>query len=270
MASERPRALVTGCSSGFGALLVPALVRRGFQVVATARDPARVAGGEHVTVTRLDVLDPRTITAAVAAAGPVDVLVNNAGVARPNFLEEAPEQEWQETFATNLFGQAAVSNAVLPSMRERGRGRIIMMGSVGGRVPDLGLGVYSASKAALACYAQTLRMELRRTGVRVHLIEPGAFATNIYASPVLRTEPDPASGYASDSRRLRAFYRTHVDHGLANPARVVEVVAQVAAGRDGRFRHLVGADARAKAVLGAVLPMRAYERLARVLVGLDG
>lgn len=274
----RPVALITGCSSGIGLRAVPALVRHGFHVVATVRDLVRRAAldkvaDEHVTVLPLDVCKPDTINDCVAtvldATGHIDVLVNNAGVGPPNFVEEAPLAQWRSVFETNLFGQVAVTNAVLPTMRARGHGRVVMISSVGGRVPTPMLGVYCASKFALEGYAETLRLELRRSGVRVALVEPGSYRTNIYDTPML-TDPFPAdSPYAADFARLRRFYRAYIANHLRDPDEVAEVIAAAATTRWGqRLRYPVGTDAWLKLALRAVLPWPVYERATRRLIGL--
>lgn len=273
----RPVALVTGCSSGIGLCTVPTLVRSGFHVVATVRDLSRRSAldqvtNEHVTVMRLDVLDPATInecvTAVLHATGRIDVLVNNAGRVWPNFAEEAPLAEWRATFDTNLFGQIAVTNAVLPSMRARRRGRIVMISSVGGRVPTPGLGVYCSSKFALEGYSETLRLELRRSGVTVSLVEPGSYRTPMYDTPLLTAPAPEGSPYADDFARLRAAYRDYVDNHLRDPQEVADVVAAAATRSRYPFRRPVGADAWVKLALRAALPWAAYEKVARWLVGL--
>src|ERR1044072_3562126 len=179
----RPVALVTGCSSGIGLRTVPALVRKGFHVVATMRDAERrtwPAGltGEPETGQPLDIRCGESVRGCVDTvldmAGRIDVLVNNAGIAPPNFAEEAPLPQWREVFETNVFGHVSVTNAVLPAMRAAGRGRVVMVSSLSGRVPTPLLGVYCASKFAIEGYAEPLRLELRSTGVRGGLVEPGA------------------------------------------------------------------------------------------------
>ncbi|RNG34167.1 SDR family NAD(P)-dependent oxidoreductase [Streptomyces botrytidirepellens] len=276
---NRPLALVTGCSSGIGLRTVPALVRRGFHVVATMRDAERRARpgeltGEHVTVLPLDIRSAESVRGCVGTvldmAGRIDVLVNNAGIAPPNFAEEAPLSQWREVFETNVFGHVSVTNAVLPSMRAAGRGRVVMVSSLSGRVPTPLLGVYCASKFAIEGYAETLRLELRSTGVRVALVEPGAFRTGIWDSPMLAADFPQSSDYARDFARLRAFYTDYIAHHLGNPDRVAKAVARVATGRTSRLRHPVGADAWTQIALRAVLPWAAYERVARALVGLGG
>jgi NAD(P)-dependent dehydrogenase (short-subunit alcohol dehydrogenase family) len=277
----RPVALVTGCSSGIGLRTVPALVRRGFHVVATMRDPARRAAldaaldevaAAHVTVLPLNVLVQSTIDDCVgtvlAAAGRIDVLVNNAGVAPPNFVEEAPLAEWRAVFETNLFGQVAVTNAVLPTMRAARRGEVVMVSSVGARASTPMLGVYCASKFALEGYAETLRLELRRSGVSVSLVEPGSYRTSIYDSPML-TAPVPVdSPYVDDFIRLRQFYANYIANELRDPDEVANLIAALATKRGRRLRYPVGTDAWIKLALHSVLPWPVYERVVRRVIGL--
>ncbi|HEY6492889.1 MAG TPA: SDR family NAD(P)-dependent oxidoreductase [Trebonia sp.] len=275
--ATRPVALVTGSSSGIGLLTAAALARSGFHVVATMRDPSRRAAldqvvSEHVSVMRLDVLAQDTIEDCVAsvldATGRIDVLVNNAGAVWPNFVEEAPLAEWRATFDTNLFGQIAVTNAVLPSMRARKSGRIVMVSSVGGRVPTPGLGVYCSSKFALEAYAETLRLELRRSGVTVTLVEPGSYRTAMYDTPMLTAPVPEGSPYAEDFVRLRAAYVDYIANHLRDPQEVADVIVAAATRSRYPFRRPVGTDAWIKLALRAALPWNAYERVARWLVGL--
>jgi NAD(P)-dependent dehydrogenase (short-subunit alcohol dehydrogenase family) len=276
---RRPLALVTGCSSGIGLRTVPKLVRRGFHVVATMRDAdrrtrPRELAGEHVSVLPLDIRSGDSVRECVGtvtdATGRIDVLVNNAGIAPPNFAEEAPLSQWRDVFETNVFGQVAVTNAVLPAMRAAGRGRVVMVSSLGGRVPTPLLGVYCSSKFAIEGYAETLRLELRRSGIRVVLVEPGAFRTGMWHSPMLDADFPQFSSYAGDFARLRTFYTDYIAHHLGDPDRVARVVARVATGRTSRLRHPVGVDAWTQIALRAVLPWAVYERVARALVGLGG
>jgi NAD(P)-dependent dehydrogenase (short-subunit alcohol dehydrogenase family) len=167
-----------------------------------------------------------------------------------------------------VFGHIRVTNAVLPEMRAVGRGRIVMVPSLGGRVPTPLLGVYCSSKFAVEGHAETLRLELRGCGVEVALVEPGAFRTGIWDSPLLAQEPPESSPYAADLVRLRAFYLDYIANHLGDPDRVARVVARVAAGRSSRLRHPVGVDAWTQIGLRAALPWRLDERVARALVGL--
>jgi NAD(P)-dependent dehydrogenase (short-subunit alcohol dehydrogenase family) len=130
------------------------------------------------------------------------------------------------------------------------------------------LGVYCASKFALEGYAETLRLELRRSGVSVALVEPSSYRTNIYNTPIL-TEPFPAdSPYAADFARLHDFYSAYIANHLRDPAEVAEVIAAAATTRRRRLRHPVGTDAWLKLALRAVLPWPVYERASRRLIGL--
>src|SRR5689334_21963086 len=150
-------ALVTGTSSGFGLLTAVSLARAGMQVVASMRDLARrgdldraaAAAGAALEVVALDVTRPETIAAALARTGPVDVLVNNAGIGIVGSLENTSMDELREVVETNFFGAVDIIKAVLPGMRERGRGRIINVSSVTGRIAMPGTSAYSAAKHAL-------------------------------------------------------------------------------------------------------------------------
>ncbi|WP_082772232.1 SDR family NAD(P)-dependent oxidoreductase [Actinoplanes sp. TFC3] len=280
--SGRPVALVTGCSSGIGLRAVVALVRRGFHVTATMRDLSRrkdldaaveeVQGAEYVAVRQLDVLDQASIDSCVAGVlaqhGRIDVLVNNAGIGPPHFVEEATLADWRAVFETNLFGQIAVTNAVLPALRAQGGGRVVMLSSIGVRVPSPMLGVYSASKAALEGYAETLRLEAKPFGVRVYLLQPGAYRTEIYNSPLLTAPVPTGSAYADQFRDLQKFYVGYLTTSLRDPDEVAAAIVRAAVGRKRRLRYPVGIDAWIKLALRTALPWWYFERLVRKAVGL--
>src|SRR5215472_270625 len=184
--------VVTGASTGIGRACVAELVRRGARVWASVRtdqDEQSLAGqhGDAVTVLRLDVTDADSVRAAgeqVTAAGPLHGLVNNAGVALAAPLELIPIEVFRRQLEVNLIGQLAVTQAMLPALRQaRDRGmdaRVVMIGSIGGRIAAPMLGAYHVSKFGLVGLADTLRAELAPSGIPVILIEPGAIATPIW------------------------------------------------------------------------------------------
>lgn len=278
-------ALVTGTSSGFGLLTAIALAERGIRVLATMRDLHRRTAlddkirqyclSTQVDVLQLDVCDPTSIARCVRWAeetySNVDILVCNAGIAIPGFLEEMLEEQWHEIFATNLYGQVGIINAVLPLMRQRRSGRIIIISSLGGRVPTPMLGAYCTSKFALEGYGETLGLELRPFGIDIVLVEPGAFRTSIWNNPLLEYEPDnDESPYATDRKKLLHFYQDYIDKHLADPWQVANCVSELATKRNTpRLRYPVGKDALFQIMLRSVLPWRIYEIVARRLVGLS-
>jgi NAD(P)-dependent dehydrogenase (short-subunit alcohol dehydrogenase family) len=183
--------LITGATDGLGKAAALLLAQRGYHVFAAGR--SREKRGELEAIARekklpleaveLDVCDDKSVRAAVghvlAKAGAIDVLINNAGVGYMGSLEDLQIEDWRRQFETNVFGVVRVTQAVLPSMRERKRGRILMMSSVAGLVTVPAQGAYSASKHALEGLTNALRLEMFPFGIDVILIEPGYIATGM-------------------------------------------------------------------------------------------
>jgi NAD(P)-dependent dehydrogenase (short-subunit alcohol dehydrogenase family) len=192
--------LITGSSAGFGRALAETALAAGDRVVATARRPEAlddlVAGAPDRTLAmRLDVTDRRQVDATVDAAiehfGSVDVLVNNAGYASVGAVEELEDRQLRELLDTMFFGPLGLVQAVLPRMRERGRGTIVQLSSMGGQVSMPGFGAYCAAKFALEGLSEALAAEVAPFGVRVLIVEPGAFATSFGGG---RAQASPDSG----------------------------------------------------------------------------
>lgn len=211
------RVPVTGASRRLGRALVEELARRGHDVVAGARRVADLAGsGSAAVVVALDVTDPESVAAAVAA-GPVDAVVNNAGVAVSGPVEAVPVDVAREVFETNVLGAPQVTQAFLPGMRERGGAAIVNVSSVAGRTAYPLSGVYAASKAALESLSEALRVEVRRFGVRVVVVEPGAIRTGMAAGqPRYSAEP-----YDPLVEQLEAGFRRYQEQGAGSPAELV-------------------------------------------------
>ena len=167
-------ALVTGASSGFGALTANRLSEQGWRVFGTSRQEQKRSGVEML---RLEVCSQesvyRCVSEVIGAAGRVDLLINNAGTAHLSLVEETPPEDAEALFQTNFFGTVRVTNAVLPGMRERGGGRVINVGSLAGLVAVPGQAFYAASKHALEGYSESLRYEVEPFGISVSVIEPG-------------------------------------------------------------------------------------------------
>src|SRR5690349_3958074 len=171
--------LITGCSSGIGQAAALALHEAGRTVVATARNPATLSGlaGRGLRTLALDVTDEASMQAAVDAAGPIGVLVNNAGYGLYGTVEQLPMTEIRRQFETNFFGLVRLTQLVLPGMRAAGGGRILNVSSMGGRATLPGGAFYHASKYAVEALSDALRMEVARFGIDVVLIEPGPVRT---------------------------------------------------------------------------------------------
>jgi NAD(P)-dependent dehydrogenase (short-subunit alcohol dehydrogenase family) len=167
--------LITGCSSGFGLETARYFLDRGWHVVATMRTPREdlLPRSERLRVLALDVTDPQSIRRAVEAAGPLDVLVNNAGIGMLNALEGTSMDIAREVFETNTLGTIAMTRAVLPQFRQRRAGVVVNVTSTVTLRPLLMLSVYTASKAAVNAFTESLALELEPFGVRARLVLPG-------------------------------------------------------------------------------------------------
>lgn len=188
--------LITGCSSGFGLETVRHFHERGWTVVATMRTPREdvLPRSERLRILPLDVTDALSIARAVEAAGPIDVLVNNAGVGLLNALEGVSIDMAREVFETNTLGTIAVTKAVLPQLRERRSGVIVNVTSSVTMRPLRLLSVYTASKAAVNAFTESLALELLPFGVRARLVIPGrapetAFGVNARARMGMEVPP---------------------------------------------------------------------------------
>lgn len=170
-----PTVLITGCSSGFGLKTAELFLEQGWHVVATMRTPQPdvLPASDRMRILALDVTDPASIAQAVAAAGPIDVLVNNAGFGVPAPVELTPLDTARALFETNTLGTLAMMQAVLPQFRARREGVVINVTSSATLKPLPLVGVYRASKAAINAMTESLAVELRAFGVRVHLVLPG-------------------------------------------------------------------------------------------------
>jgi len=165
--------LITGASKGIGRATAAELARRGHRVVATARDPRTLVSLDVDQRLRLDVTDQASVDAAVEQAGEIDVLISNAGVIFRAAVEASPAAEIERLYAQNTVGAIRVVQAVLPQMRQRKKGRLLFVSSVSGRAVLPGQAAYSATKAALEAFAETLAIEVAGLGIDVTLAEPG-------------------------------------------------------------------------------------------------
>ncbi|CAM3919641.1 oxidoreductase [Smaragdicoccus niigatensis] len=182
--------LITGCSSGIGAATAADLVAHGHTVYATARRPETLKDladqGCHTLA--LDVTSEESMAAAVATvereAGSIDVLINNAGYSQSGAVESIPLDNIRKQFETNVFGLIRMSQLVLPGMRKAGRGRIINLGSMGGRLTFPGGGIYHSTKYAVEAISDAMRFEVQGFGIQVVLIEPGLITTEFAGTAV--------------------------------------------------------------------------------------
>ena len=241
--------LITGATSGFGRTITEAALARGDSVVATSRRTdglADLADDDRVLVTRLDVTDAVQRDAAVAAAldrfGRIDVLVNNAGRTQVGAVEETTEDELRFLFDLHFFAPAALTRLVLPTMRAQGSGAIVQMSSVGGQVTAPGFGAYCATKFALEGLSETLQAEVEPFGIRVLIVEPGAFRTGLFR-PDAAYLSDEMPEYADTVGPTRAYVR---DGHLEQPGDPVKAAAAIVAALDSDeppLRLVLGEDA---------------------------
>lgn len=193
-----PRILITGCSSGFGQAIALQFLDQGWEVIATMRSPS-VEGlpeSDRLQVLALDVTDPESIAAAIADAGQIDALVNNAGVGMLNVLEGADIARARELFETNVLGAMAITRAVMPAMRARRSGVIVNVSSSVTLRPLPALSIYSASKAALNAFTESFALEAAEFGIRARLVLPGsAPSTSFGRNAVARMGMDVPEAY---------------------------------------------------------------------------
>ncbi|MGH6632317.1 SDR family oxidoreductase [Sphingopyxis sp.] len=222
-AFEPKHILITGCSSGIGRALVIEAARRGHRVTATARRPESLDDLPAARRLALDVTSDASVAEAVAAAGPVDVLINNAGVSLWGPVEAASSADVQGAFETNLFGALRVTRACLPAMRDRGSGAIFQVSSAAGKRSTAVLGHYAATKAALDAYSDALRIELRPFGIFVCSVLLGAVES---AFPQNRQIlPHPAYKAIIDGAMARVASNRTAPHSAASVAeRIVDAI----------------------------------------------
>jgi len=277
--SGRGSVVVTGASTGIGAATVAALVVDGFHVWATVRreqdaDRLRDDHGDAVHPLQMDLEDHDSVRAAGAAvttAGPLWGLVNNAGVALPGPLEYLPIEVFRRQLEVNLVGQLLVTQVMLPALlaesAQRGEARIVMIGSIGGRVAGPVLGGYAAAKHGLVGMTGSLRAELAPFGVQVLLIEPGAIATPIWsrgaaAGDQLVAPAEVLQRYDKMLAAARDMARNGSARGLP-PDAVAAVIREALTKRDPPPRQVVGRDAKLMAAMVRLLPYRLLYRLLR-------
>lgn len=244
-------ALITGCSSGFGLLSALELARRGDRVFASMRNVAKAGELERrakeedleVEVVTLDVTDPESVTACVddvlALAGGIDVLVNNAGIGVIGAMEELAEDELLRCYDTNVFGVVRMVRAVLPSMREQQSGTILTISSVAGLIAPPFLGAYSGSKYAVEAMCESLYHEAEPFGVRVGLIEPGFFRTEIMNNADRTEGTSEGSPYWERTNTVLAVQTAGVQNG-PDPQIVADLVADLAHAETVPLRTPVG------------------------------
>ena len=281
---NRPSVLVTGGTDGLGRAAALLLAESGYRVFAGGRNPEKLAALERLARERklpleaieLDVCDDSLVDHAVSEverrAGALDVLLNNAGIVIFAAMEEITLQDLRKQFDTNVFGALRMSQRVLPAMRRRGRGRIVNMSSLSGKVVHPLSGPYSASKHALEAISDAMRLELYPFGIHVVLIEPGYIATNIK-----RAAAELSFGYASGAERspYRALYcnwassfRDEASRDTAEDC--ARLILQVVRAPVPHPRYVITRHARLQILAKRLLPDRALDCWFRKIFAIEG
>lgn len=262
--------LITGTSTGIGRLTAITLARRGHRVLATMRTPAKGEAmaklaadeGLDLRVVALDVNDQESVDRAIGEAGPIDVLVNNAGVEVKGAIEEITDALARDQFETNVFGLLRLLRAVLPQMRERNAGVIVNIGSIAGVVTRPYSGIYAASKHAVSAITESLHYELDSFGVRVHVVEPGHFESELLANAQHASGPN--SPYQGDSDRLdSAMTRIMTGGAPADPQAVADRIADIIDDPDAKVHQPVGDDADMIIAVRATTDFEGFEATMR-------
>lgn len=260
--------LITGCSTGIGRATALAFLDAGWDVYATARelDDVRDLGDRGCRTLELDVTDDAEVTAAVDTIfeerGALDCLVNNAGYGQFGATEDIPMEKIVEQFEVNTFGPLRLINAVLPQMRERGRGTIVNVAAAVGGFTTPGLGVYTGSKFALESATDALRQEVSRFGVDVVIVEPGIVSTDFYDRAVAEVRSiDHAPAYDDLYRALDTIRVVQKGGpGINRPERVAETIVEAATVDLPDPVYRVGPSATIGTYVGSVLRGRARDK----------
>ena len=272
--------LVTGANSGIGLVTALELARAGYDVVGSVRSQAkadvveRAAADKGVTVRtiELDVDDAASAEAGLAAfqkltgSGPW-ALVNNAGFAQSGAVEDVPDELARRQLETNVLAPIRLARLVLPGMRDRGEGRIVNISSIAGRLSIPLMGWYCASKHALEALTDALRMEVEQDGLRVVLVEPGMFGTDIWSAAMEGGFPEPTGArYAAAYAHAEALGAK--SHQLPDPIWVARTVRVALANPVPLARYLVGFDAVGGALAETLLPSTVTDYVKSVAAGL--
>jgi NAD(P)-dependent dehydrogenase (short-subunit alcohol dehydrogenase family) len=269
-------AIVTGTSSGFGLSTSIELARKGFTVIAAMRNGGKSSSlleearkhevQSQIIVLELDVTDENSIlafqTRVLDEFGSVDVLINNAGYAGAGFVEEISMEEYRNQFETNVFGVMAVTKAFLPVMRKQKQGCIINVSSISGKVAFPGMSPYVASKYAIEGWSESLRLEMQPFGVKVVLIEPGSYQTNIWSS---------GKQVAVKSLQLNSPYQDYLqsieryikegENRFGNPLEVAAKISEIAVMENPNIRYPIGRGVKTSIFLKNFLPWRLWEKI---------
>jgi NAD(P)-dependent dehydrogenase (short-subunit alcohol dehydrogenase family) len=253
--------LITGASSGFGRLTAETLARKQYQVFATmrnvdgrnagaARELRELASREslNLTIIELDVTDDgsveRAVGAAIAQAGQIDVLINNAAYGVLGLAESYTTEQAKRILDTNFLGIVRMNRAVLPQMRQRGSGLLLYVSSGAGRIVLPSLGLYTASKFALEAFAETYRYELAAQGIDSVIVQPGAYPTGILGRLEAGADESRTKTYGAVNE-IPGKISALVGASKSDPQEIADAILQIIETPAGRreFRHRVGSGA---------------------------
>jgi NAD(P)-dependent dehydrogenase (short-subunit alcohol dehydrogenase family) len=271
--------LVTGANSGIGLVTCLELAGAGWDVVGSARTADKAARivdiaaekGLEVRTVQLDVDDADSCTDAIThvqeMTGGLHALVNNAGFAQSGAVEDISDDRVRAQLETNVVAPMRLARLVLPAMRERGDGRIINISSIAGRLSTPLMGWYCASKHALEAVTDALRMEVEGDGVKVSLVEPGMFATDVWSATQEGGFPDPSTArYAAAYARGQAMGAR--SHRLPDPIWVARTIRVALTNPVPLARYVVGADAVGGIVAETLLPTVVLDYVKSISTGL--
>ena len=266
--------LTTGANSGIGLATVIELARRGFRSVGSVRSrekaevvaAAAADAGVSVETVILDVTDADAC-ARVLSTLPLYGLVNNAGYGMTGAIEDVTDDEAHHLFETMVFAPARLARLALPNMRAEGGGRIVNVSSIYGVTSGALTGWYQAAKHALEGLSDALRMEVAQAGVKVVLVEPGGFRTNIWEDLARDVEHHSGSRFEDSYRRTQQITRL-MSPVMGEPERCAKVIAGAVASSRPRARYLVGYDAQAMALADRMTPTALKDRVMRLALGL--
>jgi len=249
--SDTPVWFITGSSAGLGLEIAKSVLERGWRAVVTARQPEQLKAlvAEHegrALALRVDVTDKSTIRAAVvdsiAAFGRIDVLVNNAGYGYLAAIEEGDDEGVRKQFETNLFGLIDVTKEILPGMRARRSGHIVNISSLGGLVAFAATGYYHATKFAVEAISESLSYEVAPLGLKVTIVEPGAFRTNWAGSSMVES-PISIDDYDDTAGKRRQSTKASSGNQPGDPLRAAAAIIKAVEAEAPPLRLLLGAPA---------------------------
>ena len=252
--NKKQRVLITGCSSGFGLLTAVASARSGYEVIATMRNLAKADNLKNAlaqadviaTIDQLDVTDPDAISRITQKYASIDILINNAGILIMGSFLDITEDEMRSIFETNYFGAIALTRAVIPQMIDTGKGRIINVASLAGRVGHMFNAAYSATKHALIGFSRSIRLELKPFDIDVVSVEPGYHKTEMIQANANQSE----NFYNKQSPMFeynRGFLRVMMEEIIPRAGQAEDVtkkILEIMQTKNPKSHYIIGKDAK--------------------------